>query len=284
MPASKKKFVTKLRSPEWRARRLAIATKRVRSVFLPLRDSKPIFILGRQRSGTGMLTRVFHGHRDVEVYDEHLNKDLLFHISQLEKFEIVSDLIRKSKFQAVCFKPLAQSHQLLSMKLRFPDAHFIWAFRDYSDTANSSLRKFENPTRAVRLVCTGQPGGGWFQDGISETTGAMLRRVYRNDLTDFDCACLAWWARNQIVIESGLLGCEDVTPLRYESVVNDPENVLSWLMKRIGLRDEPKLSKNISARSIGRHRAPEMDSQIRELCEETARILVTAFEVAYSNR
>lgn len=256
---------------------MAIAWKSVLQRIRPRCESKPVFVLGKQRSGTSMLMFVFHRHPQVLVFDEHKN-NRAFQDFRLRSTESVEQIVDDSHFPVVCFKPISDSHLIADLHSAFPDGHSIWIYRDYRDAANSSLRKFDNATRAIRLVCTGQPGGGWFQEGVSESAAAVLRSIYRPDLSEFDLACLAWWARNQIILESGLTNAQNVTLVKYEALVTAPPRMLAWLCNRTGIEYRERIGKIISARSIGRHEAPPMDARVRELCDAALTALDEAFQ------
>lgn len=271
--------LSSLRDSERWERRLSVINKRAKRLFRAPCKSRPVFLLGKQRSGTTMLMHAFHRHPDLLVFDEHLN-NAAFEDHRLRSPAVIRELVDQARFPVVCFKPICDSHKLLSLSQEFPNGHFIWLYRDYRDVANSTIRKFGAATRAIRLVCTGQPGGGWLQEGVSPEASATLRRIYRPTTSEFELACLTWWARNRIVVDSGLLGSPRVTPLKYEAVATQPVPMLEWLFERIAVDYRAGVTRNITARSIGRHAAPAMDAQVRELCESTLAALDRAFFAA----
>lgn len=270
--------LTAIRDREKWERHLTILRKRVTSLFRHPCDSIPIFVLGKQRSGTSMLMRTFHRHPGMLVYDEHRSNEAYVDY-RIRSIEVIRMLTDQARFAGVCFKPICDSHRINELHSEFPDGHCIWIYRDYRDVANSSLRKFDEPTRAIRLICTGQPGGGWFQDGVSRLVSATLQEIYRPTLSDFDLACLTWWARNQIIIESGLIGQPNVTLLKYEALASEPAQILKWLFDRIGIQYKDRVGRYISARSIGRHKSPETDCDVKNLCDT---LLVTLDNSFYS--
>ena len=250
---------------ERRARKFSVLRKRALSAFRKPCDSRPIFVLGRQRSGTTMLMRGFHFHTEVEVYDEHKNS-AAFRVCRLRENPVIHELVDRSRYPFICFKPLADSHRIGEMIREFPGCRIIWMYRDYRDVANSSLRRFPSAD-GVRQVCSGGGSGGWFQEGVSKTIKKAMCDAYSADLSPFDVACLAWWARNQILVESGLES--RVTLLRYENVVTNPENTLRKMCSEIDLMYQDAMVRFISPRSIGKHPAPAMDDTIRAMCDET---------------
>lgn len=267
--------LTALRDAAKWERRLAVIQKRVLQEFREPCISKPVFVLGKQRSGTGMLMRIFHRHSDLLVFDENRN-NAAFEDFRLRDDDTIRLLVEQARFPAVCLKPVCDSQRIADLFDAFPYGHFVWMYRDYRDVANSSLRKFGSATRAVRLACLGQPGGGWFQEGLSPAVASTLQQVYRPSLSEFDLACLAWWARNRIVLESGLLGHPNLTLLKYEELASNPDSVLPWLFHRIGIRYQPGLARDVNARSIG-HPAPEMDRSVQNLCSSVLQRLDHAY-------
>jgi hypothetical protein len=268
--------LSSLKKPEFWERHLSMAKKQFRGIFRDNCSTRPVFVLGNQRSGTTMLMDVFHRHPDMLVYDEHRDSPA-FSNCRIRSADTIRSLLEQARFPAISLKPICDSHRFGELYREFPDGHFIWLYRDFKDVANSSLRKFDAPTRAVRLVCTNRPGGGWFQDGVSPRTQALLQQVYRPDLTEFDLACLAWGARNQLAIENGLAGRPGVTVLQYEALVSSPFLLLEWLFRRIDVRYLEQVQRNVTARSIGRHAAPAMDARVRDFCDSTLAELDRAF-------
>jgi hypothetical protein len=265
-----------LKDPEKWRRRIAITKKRIAHVFRSECDSKPIFVLGKQRSGTSMLMHAFHRHGDMLVFDEHQCNDA-FRDFRLRDLPTIQTILDRARFPAVCFKPISDSHNIVEIHSQFTECEIIWLYRNFKDVANSSLRKFDDPLRAIRLVSTNQIGGGWFQDGISPDVAKTLQMIYRPSFSNFDLACLTWWARNQIIIESGLVDKPNVTIMRYEALAKYPDQSLRWLFDRLKVEYKGSVATGISARSIRRHAAPPLNSDVERLCVETLTILDNAF-------
>ena len=263
--------------PDNRLRQLAMARKSLGRLLRGDCESFPIFVLGMQRSGTTMLMRVFHRHKDTLVFDEHSDSEA-FHDHCLRPADKIRNILEESRFPFVCFKPICDSHKIQSLMRDHPDGHFVWIYRDYADVANSYVRKFANPSRAIRLVCTGQSGGGWFQDGVSPQMLRVLDDVFRPEMSDLELACLIWWARNQALLESGLVEADNLTLVKYESLVSHPIPVLQWLFDRIRLPYSQGVTARISPRSIRRHPSPSLDARVKNLCSTSLRSLDDAYE------
>jgi hypothetical protein len=253
--------------------RLAAKTKKIfRQSFSSPVETTPVFVLGIQRSGTTMLMFAFHLHPDIAVYDES-RESKAFLDFRLRNMETTEKLISDSPFPVACFKPLADCHLATQLLERFPSARIIWAIRDYHDVANSFLRKFPHATRAIRLVCSEQEGGGWFQEGVSEETGQILRNLPWRDFSEYDFACLVWWARNRLFFEQNLDKEKRVLLLRYEKLVTAPEESLPEVTKFIGIPFSTQMTRYIHARSISRHSPPRINHSVQELCDKLTILL-----------
>ncbi|MEX2339165.1 MAG: hypothetical protein WD609_11415, partial [Aquisalimonadaceae bacterium] len=242
--------------------------KGIRYPFRGLQETTPVFIFGRQRSGTSMLMFAFHMHPDTVVFDEHRNS-IVFKDYQVRNFQIVHDAIHAAKTPFACFKPICDSHRIEEFRHEFPKSRLLWAFRHYKAAARSALERFGEATRAVRLVCTGRRGGGWFQDGVSPTTEAVLREIYSTHLTEFDLCCLAWWARNQIIIENSLATDPAVTLVKYEQLAVNGRDELAWVFDRIGLHRHERCGRFINSASVTKSNGPALTPEVRALCEHT---------------
>jgi len=255
--------------PQKRSRLTAKAKKAFRQTLSSPIETIPVFVLGIQRSGTTMLMFAFHLHPEIAVYDESRESNAFLDF-RLRSMETTEKLISASPFPVACFKPLADSHLTAQLLERFPSAHFIWALRDYHDVANSFLRKFPHATRAIRLICNEQEGGGWFQEGISQETGQILRNLPWQDFSEYDFACLVWWARNRLFFEQNLDRENRVLLLRYEKLVTTPEKSLQEVTDFIGIPFSTQMTRYIHARSISRYSPPAINHSVQELCDELA--------------
>jgi len=250
-----------------RARFLSIIKKTHKTTFSPPVSTTPVFLLGLQRSGTTMLMFSFHLHPEIAVYDESRNSSSFLDF-RLRSLDITEKIISENPFPTACFKPLADSHIATQLLERFPSAFFIWALREYRDVANSFLRKFPHATRAIRLVCAGKKGGGWFQEGISAETAHILRNLPWQDFSDYDFACLVWWARNRLYFEQNLEKESRVLLMRYEKMVKNPEESLKEITAFIGIPFSKQMTRYIHARSISRFSYPEISTPVRNMCDD----------------
>lgn len=251
--------------------------KRLRRMLLPPQDSLPAFVFGQQRSGTGMLMYMLEMHDMTELYDE-ASDSPVFREYRIRSFEAVDAALARSCARVVCLKPICDSHVIRRFLERYPEGKHLWIHRHYLDAANSAIRRFENSDRALRIVCTGGTGGGWFQEGISDEMLRRLKEVYRPHLSLFECACLVWWARNRIVLEEDLAREENVYLLRYEDLVTRVEEETRELFRFLGLPFQRSVTAQVHAQSIRRHDYPPVDPAVADLCEKLTESLDRARE------
>lgn len=242
--------------------------KTVTRPFKRARRSVPVFVFGKQRSGTTMMMDVFHARRDTEVFDERAASPAFLDY-RIRSFDAVAHLVERSKAPFVCFKPLADSHLSREFARRFPKAKLLWIYRDYVDSAMSGIKKWPGGRRAIRLVCTGQSGGGWFQEGVSEEAAEILRGLYSPELTDLDLACLVWWARNRLVLELELMRLENLLVVRYEDLVGESrEQAFEEVFEFVGMPYDGRSVDRVVRKSSGDRKRDGLSTEVRDLCDE----------------
>jgi hypothetical protein len=256
----------KLRLHSWRR------WKALRRAFRSPVPSRPVFVLGRQRSGTSMLMYLLEMHSDTEVYDE-AHRSPVFRRFRLASYEAVDAAVERSRAPIVCMKPICDSHLATELLERFPGARVVWLYRGFADAARSAVVMWETADRALRRVCRGEGGGGWFEEGLTPATRGTLRGIYRDELTPFECTCLGWWARNRIVLEQRLAGRSDVHLLRYENLVEDVEARARELFGFLGLPFQERVTRHVHSRSVRAADESGIHPDVRALCRELEREL-----------
>ena len=261
------KLVHFFRSPEWRARVSARVGKKLLGLARRTPKKSPVLIAGLQRSGTTMLMDIFHLHPEADVYDE-ARSSRTFQDFRIRSLDALRQGVDASHFQFPCFKVIADSHLVPAMMNRLSNPSALWMYREPGPNAASRLKKFGQATAAIRAVCDGKSGGGWFAEGVSETAARRLRGLDRSRFTDFDYACLVWWVRNQLYFELGLANDPRVRLLRYERLVVDPESTMRSLCWFIGMRFSSPTMRFVHAQSLHRANLPVADPQVAALCGE----------------
>jgi len=256
-----------VQSPEWRARAVSRINKKLLGFVQGRAKKTPVLVAGLQRSGTTMLTNIFHLHPDSEVFEE-ASDSKTFLDFRIRSLEVVRQCVEASHYRFPCFKILADSHVLPSIMRGIPDSRVVWMYRGYGANADSRLKKFRHATAAIRSVCEGRPGGGWFAEGVSESARRTLRCLDRSAFTDFDYACLVWWARNQLYLDLNLTGEPYVRLLRYETLVVAPRATMHALFDWIGMSWSASSMRFVHRHSLHKQELPAIDAQVDSLCRE----------------
>jgi hypothetical protein len=261
-----------LQSAEWRARAAARVGKKLFGFTHGTPDKAPVLIAGLQRSGTTMLMNIFHMHPDTEVFDEARSSDAFLEF-RIRSLDAVRQGIEASHYRFPCFKVIADSHILPSIMQGLPGAKVLWMYRQPGPNAASRLKKWGHATAAIRAVCEGRPGGGWFAEGVSGPVQRHLQALERANFSDFDYACLAWWARNNLYFELSLDQEPSVRLLRYETLVAEPEPTMRALYQWIGMPWSERSMRFVHARSMRKPNLPALDPQVESLCNDLLRRL-----------
>jgi hypothetical protein len=261
-----------IQSAEWRARAVSRVGKKLFGFAHGSPRKSPVLIAGLQRSGTTMLMNIFHLHPDTEVFDEARDSDTFLEF-RIRSVDAVKRGIDQSHYRFPCFKIIADSHILPSIMRGLGDPKVIWMYREPGPNAASRLKKWSHATAAIRAVCEGRPGGGWFAEGASPAVARRLQSLDRSGFTNFDYACLAWWVRNNLFFELELDKQPGVRLLRYERLVAEPEPTMRALFEWIGMPWSGASMRFVHARSMRKPNLPALDPQVASLCEELLRRL-----------
>jgi len=270
-----------VQSPEWRARAVSRINKKLLGFVQGRAKKTPVLVAGLQRSGTTMLTNIFHLHPDSEVFDE-ASDSKTFLDFRIRSLEVVRQSVAASHYRFPCFKILADSHVLPLIMRGIPDSRVVWMYREYGANAASRLKKFPHATAAIRSVCEGRPGGGWFAEGVSESARCTLQCLDRSAFTDFDYACLVWWARNQLYLDLNLAGEPYVRLLRYETLVVAPTATMHALFDWIGMSWSAPSMRFVHRHSLHEQKLPAIDAQVDLLCRDLLRRLDEAHDRQWS--
>ncbi|MEM9172436.1 MAG: sulfotransferase domain-containing protein [Pseudomonadota bacterium] len=258
--------LSNIKSPEKRARYAAKVRKRIGARFKSPVRTVPVFITGIQRSGTTMLMNTFHLHEATEVFDEEPNSRVFIDY-RIRSDEILDQSIRNSRYPFACYKIISDSHILNEFLQRYPESFVIWAYRSCTDNADSQLKKFPHATDAIRRVCDGRPGGGWFAEGCSEQTKQTLRALDTREFSDFDFACLVWWARNVLYFEGGHDQQTNVRLLSYENTARDPATIMEAVQAWVGMPISREAGRFVHARSVAKKDLPTLHPSVAALCQ-----------------
>lgn len=259
---------------EWR-QRLAGAARGPEAVLL---------VLGCQRSGTTLVTRVFGRDPQAKVYPEHSTLtvlDLDEHL-RLGPIDRVAARIASSHFPLVVLKPLVESQNALTLLDGLPGARAIWMFRHWADVARSNLARFgrDNGIRNLRRVVERRPGD-WRAEAVPEPVHRTVAEHFSESMNPFDAAALFWWVRNAHFFALGLADRPDVLPCRYEDLVTDPVRSVESVYRLLG-RPFPGagIVAGVSTASLGLGAGIEFSPAVAAHCDEMLGRLCAAHDEA----
>jgi len=258
-----------LLNKQYRDKKVSFQIKRFFRFFKAKKDSTPIFVFGKQRSGTNMVIDVMRLHPDTEVFSESIESEA-FLKWRIRSFETLKSLIKSSKEPFVCFSPLMDSHLVEVFMQQFSNGKFVWVYRDYRDNANSTLRKFPLGTRKIKDVLSKRQDEKrkWFKDGISPRTLDRLKNLNIEEFSEFDFACLTWWVRNRICVELDDVCLQKIIFIKYEDLATNPRETFKILCGKLGMRYLDKATCLIHSKSIGKNPYPEVHSDVKNLCDD----------------
>jgi hypothetical protein len=234
----------------------------------PTKEKLPVFILGCNRSGTNMVCGAIGNSPHGWDYKES-EFSLAFNAYYLRADWIIEQLIQFTPAPIVSFGSILDSQFARDLLDRFEGAKAIWIYRRYEDVANSCARMQwgSHLKNLVRWVARGELEKlGARGNHISNETIQLFGRLFREDLSNEDSACLYWYMRNQLYYELNLHKDPRVLIVQYEDTVLNKEKTLRRIFSFLGFPYDPNVINGIFASSVGKHPQPAIDSAIREVC------------------
>jgi len=229
-----------------------------------------LLVLGCQRSGTTLVTRLLGGDPAVKVYPEHSQISVGDrHGLRMAALPAVAERLRRSRYPLVVLKPLVESQNAPALLAGLPNARALWLFRHYADVARSNLARFgeRNGIKNLRSIARG--GSDWRCEGVSSQVERVVAQRFSESMNPWDAAALFWWARNSLFFERSLDGRQDVRTCRYEELVTDPARVLRGVYAFTGCAwpGEPAIAQ-VSSASVALGREIPLSAGVVALCEE----------------
>jgi hypothetical protein len=241
----------------------------------PIRPTtaRPVFVVGAQRSGTNMVTHGLDMSPNFRVYNE--GNSRAFDNYRLKSLPEIAALVEKSRHPFVLFKPLLDSHRIVSMleELGTPTPpRAIWIYRDVRGRVRSELAKFGDSNLRVLLRREREPGLRHWQLndelGLSPASTALLERLSVRQLSPADGAALFWLFRNRLVFDLGLERRGDVQIVSYDRLVAESEDTMRRMCAFLGIPYSAELIKHVKPRSGIPSPEIAIDEEILGLCDE----------------
>lgn len=234
-------------------------------------DSKIVMIFGAQRSGTTLISRTFDSFSNARVFGEfsELSNSCPLGL-RLRPTQDIKDILSKVNAPLIVMKPLVESQNASFLLNEFPEATGIWVFRNYKDVAASALKQFKNTKGVGNLLpILNDEKGNWRNDALPDELRAIVSRVYRDDFSNFESACLFWYVRNYLFCSQGLDMHSRIKVWEYESLLKRPKHYFGSLGKELGVDlTRSKIFEDFSSNSVGKKNSPAIRDELNALCEQ----------------
>ncbi len=116
--------------------------------------TRPIFIMGAQRSGTRVPLLALESAPDILTFREGARP--FFHGGRLQSDETLQRLFDRCAFPVLVIKPLCESHRAQDLLERFAASRIIWIYRRPEDTVRSASIKWQSGGDAVTRLVEGR--------------------------------------------------------------------------------------------------------------------------------
>ena len=241
---------------------------------LPLDQRALLFILGCQRSGTTLMTRIFERDWHAWVFPENsrLSSDDAEHRLRLNDLAKVKAVLTAANYPFLVAKPLVESQQARRLLDYFPHARVLWLYRHYHDVVASDLNLFglHNGIRNLRPIVE-RDQTDWRAQNVDAATRSTIQLYFRDDMNPYDAAALFWFCRNMHYLE-GRLDDKSVRDrvmlLRYEELVQNPEDVMGRVYRFAGRPfPGPGAVGQVHDRSVAKGHGIPLSPEIAAICD-----------------
>ena len=247
-----------------------------------VRHQMVLFIVGCQRSGTTLLTRIFELDINTKVYGEF--SVISGQDPQKIRLNPISELKKEFGNQRVAFivtKPIVESQNTKDLLDAFADSRAFWILRDYRDVVSSNLIKFGERNGIADLEKILFGGQNWRNEKLSDTTHKILDEHYAKDMDPHDAAALFWYSRNILFFEQELDKDPRVMLGTYNDIGSSPKQTIEVLYH---FCQQPfpgkKILKEVHGASIGKGSRINLSTDVEKICQN----LMDRLMVHYNSR
>lgn len=235
----------------------------------PTTEKHPVFVVGCNRSGTNMVCGAIGNSPHGWDYRESVFS-IAFNGYYLRGDRLIKQLIRRTPAPIIGFGSILDSQSTDDLLSRFEGAKAIWIYRRYGDVANSCARMQWGPhlKDLARWVARGELEKlGARGKRISTDTVRLFGKLFRDDLSNEDAACLYWYLRNQLYFELDLDKDPRVLIVQYEDTVLNREKGFRRVFDFLGFPYDPAIIGDVFASSVSKNPRPVIDPAIQEVCD-----------------
>jgi hypothetical protein len=225
-----------------------------------------IFIMGAQRSGTRVPLLALESAPDILTFREGARP--FFRGGRLQPDETLRSLVDRCPFPVLVLKPLCESHRVLALLEKFPDARVIWIYRRPEDTVRSASIKWESGTAAVtRLIDGTLDVDDWRRGGLTTEALAEARRLFTTGLSLHHANAIMWYLRNRLALDLDVFAHPRVLVVKYEDLSSAPLAHFPRLFSFVGKPLEKSYLAGIHDRSVRRKPLDGVPAEVLDACE-----------------
>lgn len=229
-------------------------------------DTKAVFIVGNQRSGTTMLVSKLNRHFWIDVFHE---SSIAMRDWHLKPFSELGLIIKSSKAKICIFKPLEDSHRVNELLEYFKDSRALFIFRHYSDVVNSSI-KLGWGTHLKQYINNIHDNIEFKYSGPLNLTPQNIQTIndlYYENKSAENCAALVWYLRNTIYFDHNLHVNPKVLLIQFERIVSNPQKEFKDVIHFIGLRPSRSVLYDVRNLTLRKTNPPVIDEPILKICD-----------------
>ncbi len=157
------------------------------------RPKTVFFIVGCQRSGTALLTRIFESDWHTKVYREvsRLSLETSPRLLRLKPLDEVEALLNEDKAPLIVLKPLVESQNILKLLDHFEGSKALWIYRHYKDVTASHIKKWGNynSINDLKAIVEARPNS-WRYENISDEIRDIVLQYFAEDIKFYDAFAL----------------------------------------------------------------------------------------------
>ena len=232
----------------------------------------PVFIIGCQRSGTTMLDGIFRHSDQITAYGERFAA--LGDGWRLRPVGNIYYLISRSKTPIIEFKPLNDAQNIDCILKAYRRAKVIWVYRNFLDVANSMVEKWGDlqikQLQQIAIDKYSNRGVAALGERLSSKNRELAKKLSTQNPSAYDAAAYIWLIRNSLYFERQLDSNPNVMLCQYEDMVKEPEHCIQRIFNFIGAEFSKNYVADVRTSSIGKHKAPEIKTDLKVLCEDLA--------------
>lgn len=239
-------------------------------------------IVGCQRSGSALLSRLLDADRDCRVFGElsvlsGLGKEGV----RLNPLPDVAAVLSRVPAPLVVLQPLVETQRVRTLLNYFPSSKALFMYQGYADVASADLRNF-GPRAAIdnlRPIAQGRTHD-WRSSGATAAVREDVKRFFSESMSPDDAAALFWFARNHLYQDLELAGHSEVMLCRYEHLAAEPLAVVERIYDFAGVTcPDPAQVPPIDASPAGKGKGLTLLPEVRALCEQLEARLDAQYEL-----